>query len=77
MSCKTGLLLRGLLSKMKLVFRFEDLVGPIDSPFGKVVLNGGADSGAKSTRKPNFGTFGPIIIIIIIIIYILSRNMKP
>ena len=31
--------------------------------------NGAQDRGAKkSTRKPNFGTFGPIIIIIIIII---------
>ena len=31
---------------------------------GMVVLNGVADPGAKSTRKPNFGTFGPIIIYI-------------
>ena len=35
-------------------------------------FNGGADSGTKKlTRKPNFGTFGPIII------YFLSRNIKP
>ena len=42
-----------------------------NGPFGMAFFNGGADSGAKkSTRKPNFGTFGPII-------YILSRNIKP
>ena len=35
-----------------------------DSLFGMAVLN----AGAKSTRKPYFGTFGPIIIIIIIYI---------
>ena len=38
---------------------------PIDSPFGMALFNRGADSGAKkSTRKPNFGTFGPIMIYI-------------
>ena len=46
------------------------LVSTIDSPFGMVVLSGGADSGAKSTQKPNFGTCGPIIIHIYIYIYI-------
>ena len=40
--------------------------------FGMALLNGAHDCGAKeSTRKPNFGTVGPIIIIIIYIyIYI-------
>ena len=41
-------------------------------PFGMALFNGATDRGAKkSTRKPNFGTFGPIII------YILSQNIKP
>ena len=40
-------------------------------PFGMALFKGAADRGAKkSTRKPNFGTFGPIRI------YILSRNIK-
>ena len=39
---------------------------------GVALLNGAQHRGCKkSTRKPNFGTFGPIII------YILSRNVKP
>ena len=45
----------------------------LESPFGMAVLNGGADSGAKSTRKPNFGTFGPIIIYIYIYIYLIPE----